>query len=279
MVVTDDAGNQTLFTPAPVTTLDISAPIVAIAAPSATGAFTTAASSITLGGTATDDIAVSAVTWANAATATSGTATGTASWSIASVALVAGANSISVTATDAAGNFSADTIVVTRDNTGPTVDITVPTSAATHTTASATLAVSGTASDPAGIASVTWANTTNATSGTATGTTSWSVAAVSLALGSNTINVVATDGVGNEGTSLLTLSGNEYGGNLSINNDLGFHRIAMGVYQESAAIFLNHTGTKGVHLIAGEKGGAVSAFDRDGELAATLPESWDDEED
>ncbi len=81
-----------------------------------------------------------------------------------------------------------------------------------------------------------------------------------------------------DGTALMTLSNNQHGGHISINNDLGFSRIAMGVYQESAAIFLNHTGTKGVDIVAGEKGGVVAAFDPEGELAATLPESWDDEE-
>lgn len=81
-----------------------------------------------------------------------------------------------------------------------------------------------------------------------------------------------------DGTPLMTLSNNQHGGNITINNDLGFHRIAMGVYQESAAIFLNHTGTKGVDIVAGEKGGVVAAFDPEGELAATLPETWDEED-
>jgi hypothetical protein len=68
---------------------------------------------VALSGTATDDTAVTAVSWSNSATGASGTATGTTSWTTGNVALIAGTNVISVVARDAAGNTSSDSIAVT----------------------------------------------------------------------------------------------------------------------------------------------------------------------
>ena len=43
----------------------------------------------------------------------SGTATGTTSWSVSGIALLSGSNVLTVTARDAAGNTSTDTLTVT----------------------------------------------------------------------------------------------------------------------------------------------------------------------
>ena len=61
----------------------------------------------------------------------SGTATGTTSWSVSGIVLLSGQNVLTVTARDAAGNTSTDTLTVTYtppDTTPPTVTITTPTS-------------------------------------------------------------------------------------------------------------------------------------------------------
>lgn len=71
----------------------------------------------TLAGTASDNVGVTSVTWVND-TGGSGTATGTTSWSISNIALQSGANIITVTAHDAAGNTGTDTITVTYTPAG-----------------------------------------------------------------------------------------------------------------------------------------------------------------
>ncbi len=68
---------------------------------------------------------------------------------------------LTVTARDAAGNTSTDTLTVTytpADTTLPVATITGPTSAATFATATTPLTLSGTASDNVGVTQVTWAN-------------------------------------------------------------------------------------------------------------------------
>lgn len=76
-----------------------------------------------------------------------------------------------------------------------------------------------------------------------------------------------------DGTAQLTLDATDHGGRLLINNDLGFQRIAMGVYQEAAGLHLNNTGSIGVQAVATPKGGVVTVSDPEGRTIATLPES------
>ncbi len=81
-----------------------------------------------------------------------------------------------------------------------------------------------------------------------------------------------------DGTLQLTLDGTDHGGRLLINNDLGFQRIAMGVYQESAGLHLNHTGSLGVQAVATPKGGLLTVCDAEGSVIETMPDG-DDEDD
>lgn len=81
-----------------------------------------------------------------------------------------------------------------------------------------------------------------------------------------------------DGTAQLTLDATDHGGRLLVNNDLGFQRIAMGVYQESAGIHLNNTGSMGVQMVATPKGGVVTVSDPEGRTVATLPERDDDDD-
>ncbi len=194
---------------------DTADPTVNITSHTAGQTVTTA--SITLAGTATDSGAgnsgITGVT-VNGSAASGGTATGsgTANWS-RSVSLSTGANTISVIATDGAGNTRSAEITITRsaassDTTAPTVSITSHTAGQTVTTSSITLA--GTATDSgvgnSGITGVT-VNGSAASGGTATssGTANWS-RSVSLSMGSNTITVVAVDGNGNSRSSQITIT-------------------------------------------------------------------------
>ena len=91
------------------------------------------------------------------------------------------------------------------DTTLPVVTITGPTSAATYATSTATLSLSGTASDAGGVTQVSWVNSRGG-SGTATGTTSWSVNSITLQGGSNVLTVTARDVAGNTSTDVLTVT-------------------------------------------------------------------------
>lgn len=183
---------------------DTTAPVVTIATPTSATTYATNASTMALGGTASDSVGVTQVTWSNSRGG-SGTATGATNWSVASIALQTGSNVLTVTARDAAGNTSTDTLTVTRDNTAPTVTITGPTSSTTYATSSSTISLSGSASDAVGVSLVSWSNSRGG-SGNASGTTSWSVSSISLLSGSNVLTVTVRDTAGNTSTDTLTVT-------------------------------------------------------------------------
>ena len=108
-------------------TLDASLPTVAITTPTAGSTYSTPTSSLALGGTASDNVGVTQVTWANSRGG-SGTATGTTSWTAGGIVLQTGANVLTVTARDTAGTIATRTVTVTyAAATAPTVTITTPT--------------------------------------------------------------------------------------------------------------------------------------------------------
>jgi len=94
------------------------------------------------------------------------------------------------------------------DTTAPAAVITAPTGSGSYSTTSTTVALSGTASDNVGVVSVSWINQGNGTSGSASGTTSWSIPSIVLALGVNQIIVTARDAAGNAGGATLTATSN-----------------------------------------------------------------------
>jgi hypothetical protein len=200
----DNAGNKTTKS-FNASLTDGEAPTVTIASPTAAAAYSTGNETVALGGTASDTFGVTLVSWTSDRGA-SGTASGTTAWSVAAAALKPGANVITVTARDAAGNTSTDSITVTMtDGAAPVVAIAAPTAAASFTTSAATLALGGTASDAFGVTQVSWASDKGG-AGAATGTTAWSVASVALEIGVNVITVTARDAAGNAGTDVLTVT-------------------------------------------------------------------------
>ena len=180
------------------------APVVRITTPTTATTFSTHAAALSLGGTASDNVRVTQVTWSNSLGG-SGTATGTTNWS-ASIGLRKGLNLLTITARDAAGNLATDTISVTYsapDTTKPAINITNPVIAARTSTATS-LVVRGTANDGVGVTQVTWRNSLGG-GGLATGTDSWS-ANVMLRVGANVISVTARDAAGNTLTKSITVT-------------------------------------------------------------------------
>ena len=187
---------------------DTTAPAVSITTPTSVATYTTSTTPLTVGGTASDAVGVTQVTWANDRGG-SGTATGATFIKLASgITLLAGSNVITITARDAAGNTSTDSLTVTYtapDTTAPVATITTPTSVTTFTASTTPLTVGGTASDAVGVTQVTWANDRGG-SGTAIGTTSWSASGITLLGGSNVITITARDAAGNTSTDTLTVT-------------------------------------------------------------------------
>lgn len=91
---------------------DLTPPTLTILSPGSS-IFSTSSASITVSGTASDNVAVASVQWATS-TGSSGTAAGTISWS-AVVPLLVGSNTVTVRAFDSAGNSAWRAVTVVRD--------------------------------------------------------------------------------------------------------------------------------------------------------------------
>jgi hypothetical protein len=182
-------------------TADTANPTVTFATPGTAGSTVTARTSpISLGGGAADNVGVTQVSWSNDRGG-SGNASGTTSWSVASVALQPGANVLTVTARDAAGNTGTARLTVTLETTtpAPTVNLTAP---AANSAVSGTTTVSASTSDNTRVAGVQFM-----LNGTALGTertsppwsVSWNTRGVRN--GSHTLAARARDRAGNVTTS------------------------------------------------------------------------------
>lgn len=99
--------------PAPPGAPDTTPPSLTIVSP-ASSTISTSAGSIVVSGTAGDNVGVAKVTWSSS-TGGSGTATGTTKWSTAPITLYIGTTTIVIQASDAAGNTSWRSLVVTRN--------------------------------------------------------------------------------------------------------------------------------------------------------------------
>ncbi len=101
-------------TPAPApkpTPANTTPPGLTITSPAST-AISTSAVSMVFSGTASDNVGVTAITWSTN-TGGAGTAAGTTKWT-ASVPLLVGSNTVTIRATDAAGNVAWRSVVVSR---------------------------------------------------------------------------------------------------------------------------------------------------------------------
>ena len=91
---------------------DTQNPTITVKAPTSSSTYSTSNSTTNIGGTASDNVGVTQVTWSNNRGG-SGKASGTTNWSVSNITLREGNNTITVTARDAAGNTSTDTITIT----------------------------------------------------------------------------------------------------------------------------------------------------------------------
>src|SRR5262249_39528610 len=111
-------------------------------------------SPLTIGGAASDNVAVTGVTWSNSSGG-SGSATTSnayANWSATGITLQAGANNvITVTATDAANNTKTATLTGTYDSAAPTCSTAAPAAGASL---SGSVTVTASAADNIGVAGV-----------------------------------------------------------------------------------------------------------------------------
>ncbi len=207
VTASDSAGNKgTALINVVYNVPDIISPSIVISLPTNESTYETDIATITLAGTALDNVGLSLINWVNLA-GESGTAVGTDTWSIASVDLMEGENEITLTAVDEAGNQGSAKLVVTYippDIIGPEVIITSHSTGSVFETENSAINLSGTAGDNIGVSQVAWANS-NGGSGIANGTESWTVSLDSLVEGENVITVVALDDVGNQGSESLTV--------------------------------------------------------------------------
>lgn len=95
---------------------DTTRPSVSIASPTSAATYSTTNANLNIGGSASDNVSVTQVTWSNSLGG-SGTAIGTTSWSVNGITLQNGSNVITVTARDAANNTATDTLTVTYSAT------------------------------------------------------------------------------------------------------------------------------------------------------------------
>lgn len=188
---------------------DSSPPSVTITSPTTNSIYNANVNTITLAGTASDDVGVSQVTWTNDRGG-SGTSTGTSNWTGSGIVLQAGSNVLDVTARDSAGNIGTATLTVLftpspTDTISPTVAISSPTTASNYETPTSAITLAGTASDDSGVTQVSWINDRGG-SGTASGTTNWTANAISLQVGFNVLTVIAQDNSGNIGTAIIIVN-------------------------------------------------------------------------
>ncbi len=91
---------------------DTTPPTVTIISPTVNPTYDASSSPLTLSGTASDNVGVTQVTWANNRGG-NGTASGTTNWTANGIALQGGTNLLTITARDAAGNIGTATLTVT----------------------------------------------------------------------------------------------------------------------------------------------------------------------
>ncbi len=200
------------------------APQITLTAPVASGTVTLASATVDVMGTASDAAAPTAISWwygdGGTALATGAASSGTTAWTIDNLPLTVGSHRLRVTGSgtswksDWAGTTTfSQSITVLRvtgsDTIAPLVSVTAPGSATTIQ--ADTLAISGTASDNLGIASVGWQSDHGA-SGSTTGTTTWTAPALVVPLGTTVFTITALDAAGNAGSATVSVTRTSPGG-------------------------------------------------------------------
>jgi hypothetical protein len=104
------------------TASDTVPPTITITSPTSAPTFSATSNTVSLSGTASDNVGVTQVTWV-AAGRGSGTASGTTNWTINGLSLAPGTTVITVTAHDAAGNLTSSVLTVTYAGSAVSCDL------------------------------------------------------------------------------------------------------------------------------------------------------------
>lgn len=180
---------------------DTSPPVVNITSPAADGGWIGATSLAIAGNASEDSSAITNVDWSlNNSTWNACALSGSFpayTWTATVTGMVQGLNTIYVRATNSAALTTTVTRTVNVDLTSPTVTFTSPVgNGGTYSTSSSTVNIAGTAADAeSGIAAVAY-SLNSAAYVACSGLASWSANSLALNLGSNTIIVRGTNGVG-----------------------------------------------------------------------------------
>jgi len=195
--------------PNPALNLTVSTP----AAESTVTANTTSASGSVDGATARPTVRWVSDRGFNGTAVVTAAGNGAYRWTITPIALLSGANTITVTATDSDNRSSVRTFRVTykvdtvpdpdADVFPPRISILSPNTQFLMTSIYS-LSVRGTAFDFSGVSEVRW-ECSCGSQGIAQGTTQWNIPNISLPVGTFTIKIIAKDTAGNEGTAGLTV--------------------------------------------------------------------------
>ncbi len=191
----------------PLPPAELAAPTVTITSPTSSSSYSTSVSSITLSGSATDDVGVVSVSW-RVTSGPAGNGTGTGAWTSGPIALTRGTNVITVTAWDAAGKAGTDTLSVTYtppDTQSPQIVISYPTSGPTYETGVSLVSLSGTATDDGVMSSATWVNSRGGSGSCILSGNSVAAQNISLAEGDNVITITVWDASGKSGSDTLTV--------------------------------------------------------------------------
>jgi len=167
---------------------------------SPTAGLTTTNPTVAVSGTAQGNVVV--VRWSTDR-GDSGVAQGTTKWSVPAVPLKPGTTTVTVMATTVSGDVASDVLTVSRPEELPKLKVTSPTDDSQWTSVAGTVALRGTATD--NVTRVTW-RTDSGASGTASGTANWSIAALVLQEGVNTITLMAQDASGRTDRHVLTIT-------------------------------------------------------------------------
>lgn len=196
-----DAGNSNKGTSIVGRLTDVIDPEVTITVPTGLTTYLTNTSTLSMAGTASDNVELDSITWSNSAGGT-GSASGLTNWTISNIPLAAGENIITITATDTTSNTSTDVITVTRDVSDPVVTISTPRD--NYYTAYSSIDVSGDITDDSAIDSVDWV-CSEGSSDSVAGSNSFSFSSIPLVVGTNVIQISATDASGNTGFSTISV--------------------------------------------------------------------------
>lgn len=190
------------------TTTTPTALFVSISTPTAASSYVADRPSVIVSGTAGPEGTVSRIIWTNSR-GSGGSVGGASVWSTSAIPLESGSNRITVTASNAAGQTANAILDVqytppppVADTSAPTLTITYPLQSS-FTTASASITVSGSATDNVAVREVDFIGNGNR-SGKAVGTTDWRFD-YPLLTGVNSVMVRAFDTAGNMSWRSLTI--------------------------------------------------------------------------